>query len=82
MTTTNKIWTVARQDAWGGVAEYRYRDTPYLVGRGGDCDRFWVIRNEATGEWVECEIEGHALPTRAYAAQVIEALIEAQEEDN
>lgn len=77
-TTTCSRWNKAKLDAWGGVAEWRYFDTEYLVSRGGDRDRFWVIQNEETGEWLACEIEGHALPTRRYAGLVIEAHIRSK----
>jgi hypothetical protein len=78
MTATTAMWTVARRDAWGGIAAYRYRDTAYLVERGGDCDRYWVVQNEGTGEFVNCPMAGHAMPTRAWAATLIETLIEEE----
>lgn len=73
--TTETIWTKASFDAWGGVSEWRYRDTKYLVSRGGEGDRFWVIQNEQTGEFVHCDIKGPSVPTREYAGFVIEALL-------
>lgn len=75
MATTTTKWTVARRDAWGGIAAYRYRDTAYLVERGGDLDRKWVAYNEETEEWVVCPVAGYAMPTREWAGYAIDAII-------
>lgn len=71
-----KEWSVARRDQWGGISAYRYRDTDYVVSRGGDCDRRWVAQNEVTGEWITCPIAGHSMPTREWAGYAIDAVIE------
>jgi hypothetical protein len=71
---TARTWSVARKDAWGGVAAYRYRDTEYEASRGGEGDRFWVVQHGPTGEFVECPVAGYSMPTRAWAAEAIDAI--------